>query len=155
MIVNINFVFSIYHRMLHTGGSLGKNATITCWKNEMAIGVCFDVCPTDETVSESGLTSTCWYPKVKSSKPCSPAKWCVSYWCSVRVQANKYLVMSCSEVFEATFSSEMIEAQRGLEGTVRITDVEPYVFRELLRFTTCYSIWFMTTYCFCFNDSVA
>src|SRR6218665_3637891 len=55
---------------------------------------------------------------------------------TVSIRAHKYMLISRSAVFEAMFSSGMTECRNGPESKIRIEDIHPDVFKELLRFVT-------------------
>jgi len=51
---------------------------------------------------------------------------------TVKFQAHKCVLISRSEVFECMFSSGMIECN-GTEAKVRVEDIDPDIFKELLK----------------------
>ncbi len=51
----------------------------------------------------------------------------------VNIRAHKYMLISRSPVFEAMFSSGMTECRNEKDVKIRIEDINPDVFKELLR----------------------
>ena len=52
---------------------------------------------------------------------------------TVNIRAHKYMLIARSPVFEAMFSSGMVECRNGHERRIRIEDINPLVFREVLK----------------------
>src|SRR6218665_16304 len=52
---------------------------------------------------------------------------------TVDIRAHKLILMSRSPVFEAMFSSGMTEGRNEKDVKIRIEDINPDVFKELLR----------------------
>ena len=52
---------------------------------------------------------------------------------TVNIMAHKYMLISRSEVFEAMFSSGMSECRSGPHARVRVEDIDPATFKDLLR----------------------
>lgn len=49
------------------------------------------------------------------------------------IRAHRYMLIARSPVFEAMFTNGMSESKRGPEEKIRIEDVEPWIFKKLLR----------------------
>lgn len=52
---------------------------------------------------------------------------------TVKFHAHKYMLISRSPVFEAMFSSGMVECRDHPEAKVRVEDVDGSIFKEILR----------------------
>jgi len=52
---------------------------------------------------------------------------------TVTFRAHKCILISRSEVFEGMFSSGMTECRSGPEAKIRVEDIDPDVFKEVLK----------------------
>ena len=65
----------------------------------------------------------------------------------VELQAHKYMLISRSPVFEAMLSGSYLES----DDSIKITDIEPDVFKEVLRLVwECVQVWVFI----CMKDAV-
>ena|SRR5688572_2484079 len=51
---------------------------------------------------------------------------------TVNIRAHKFMLINRSEVFEAMFSSGMIECRSGPHAPIRVEDIDAAIFKDLL-----------------------